>query len=158
MQSEKGGEMPGVFRDPTNGTYRYYSYNDYEERRRRDLDDQRQGRTPFGPRLGWWPPPPSISFTGVPTPSAEPSPQAFDFEGFRAAVNQWQDVPNEAGILALINGDQVSPADNTWFDKLVASLPNRVGEQPTFDALFEDPQVTTIDYERAVQILEAARG
>lgn len=152
--------MPGVFRDPSNGTYRYYSYNPYEERRRREWDDRQQGRTPLGPppRPAWSPPPPSIRFAGVPTPSEEPSPQAFDFEAFRAAVNQWQDVPNEAGILALINGDQVPPADNTWFDKLVASLPNRVGEQPTFDALFEDPQVTTLDYKRAVEILEAARG
>lgn len=86
--------MPGVFRDPATGTYRYYSYNDYEERRRRDWDDRYQGRTPFGPALPpvWSPPPPSIQFAGVATPSAEPSPQAFDVEGFRADVVQWQDV------------------------------------------------------------------
>lgn len=66
--------------------------------------------------------------------------------------------PDEAGILALINGDQVPPTDNAWFDRLVASLPNRVGEQPAFDALFENPQVTSVDYKTALELLEAARG
>ena len=32
--------MSGVFRDPASGDYRYYSYNDYEERRLRDWDDR----------------------------------------------------------------------------------------------------------------------
>jgi len=152
--------MPGVFRDPATGTYRYYSYNDYEERRRRDWDDRYQGRTPFGPARPpeWSPPAPSIRFAGVATPSAEPSPQTFDVEGLRADVVQWQDAADSTGILVLINGDQVPPTDNTWFDRLVASLPNRVGEQPAFDALFENPQVTTVDYKTTLELLEAARG
>jgi hypothetical protein len=153
--------MPGVFADRSEGTYRYFSYNDYEERRRREWDDRQQGRTPFGPRLGaaWWPPPPSIRFAGVPAPSAEPSPQEFDFDTFRAAVNESYDAPDDAGILAVINGDQIAPTDDTWFDRLLASLPNRVGERPAFDALVYDPQVTTIDYKRAVEtILQAGSG
>ncbi len=153
--------MPGVFRDRSTETFRFFSYNDYEERRRRDWDDRQQGRTPFGPRLppASGPPPRFMRFAGVPAPSAEPSPQAFDFEAFRAAVNQSYDAPDAAGILAVINGDEIPLTDNTWFDKLLASLPNRVGEQPAFDALVDDPQVTTIDYKRAVQtILGAASG
>jgi hypothetical protein len=129
--------MPGVFRDPSTGTYRYYSYNDYEERRHRDWDDQQQGRTPFGPpRWEPAPPPPSIGFG--PDPAYDP--------------------PDTSVILAVINADQMPPTDNTWFDRLVESLPKSVGEKPAFDALVENPQVTTVDYRTALEVLEAASG
>ncbi len=58
----------------------------------------------------------------------------------------------------MVNGDQVVSTDNTWFDRLVASLPESGGQQPAFDALFENPQVTTVDYKSALEILEAAGG
>jgi hypothetical protein len=153
--------MPGVFRDPSSGTYRYYSYNDYEERRRRDWDDRQQGRTPYGPPLPprWEPALPSIGFgPPQPAPPPEPEPEVFDFEEFRARINAAYEPPDTAGILAVINGDQVPRTDNTWFDRLVESLPKSIGEKPAFDAVFENPQETTIDYRSALEVLEAASG
>lgn len=55
--------MPGVFQDPNDGRYRYYSYNDNEERRLRDWDDHYGYSRPRP-----WSDPSSSAVPGAPPP------------------------------------------------------------------------------------------
>ena len=125
--------MPGVYRD-SNGTYTYQTTNDYEDRRRRALDDARAGRTPFGPR-----PPdtrPPITWNPFPAPVADnpqlppapPAPaNASGLEILIAAAEAAQRVENDA-----------------LFDRLVSVLPNKVGESPAFDRMFDNPNTPKV--------------
>jgi hypothetical protein len=59
---------------PVTETYRYYSYNDYEERRLRDWDD-RYGYGSFQKRYDRLTsrPPAPFQFAPMPQPTAEPA-------------------------------------------------------------------------------------
>lgn len=125
--------MPGVYRDSSGG-YSYQINNNYEDRRRRQLDDQYAGRPPFGPRAP--DPRPPITWNPPPWPTTQIALPA-------APVLQ---VPPDPGLTILLDlaSDLARRENEALFDRLVGSLPNRVGENPAFDMLFEDPTVPTL--------------
>lgn len=134
--------MPGVYRNP-DGTYTYQTTNDFEDRRRRQLDDQYAGRPPFGPRpadprppITWAPPP--LPWQPQP-PSPAPSPPA---DGF-------------ASLLIQLGADAERRQNEEFFDRLVGSLPNRVGENEWFDGLFDDPNTDVVDAAEIISQLNA---
>jgi len=138
--------MPGVYRDE-NGTYTYQTNNDYEDRRRRDLDDAYAGRPPFGPQ----PPDPRPRITWNPPPAPAPSPPI---------ANQIPSVvpppANDGSLEILTAAEAIERAkQDAWFDRLVGALPNQVGESPTFDNVFEDPNTPTITMQELLAQLNA---
>jgi hypothetical protein len=147
--------MPGVYRD-VDGTYRYFSINDYEDRRRRDMDDRRAGRTPFGPRTPppLAPPPRGLSFAPLPAPQVGADPVTFDFDEFARSVNAAYQPPDASGILAVLNGED-APDDHAWFDRLLQSLPERAGQNPAFDALITDSGTTVLTTQQVIAQINA---
>lgn len=124
--------MTGVYRNP-DGTYTYQPTNDFEDRRRRQLDDQYAGRPPFGPRpvdprppVTWAPP---VWHPQVVTSPASTQPPANDF----------------TQLLIQLAADAERRQNDEFFDSLVSSLPNRLGESRWFDQVFDDPNTEVMD-------------
>jgi hypothetical protein len=154
--------MPGVYRD-RDGNYRYQTFNDYEDRRRRDYDDRTAGRNPFGPQRPPWQPPPPPGWVQPPPVVVVQSqpPQQWGVEeleemiagsnaartdDFLASLSAARPPDSIDAILAVLIGQPVpnGESDAAWFDRVVESLPARVGENPTFDGLFESPDTTIL--------------
>lgn len=141
--------MPGVYRDPNGQTFSYQTNNDYEDRRRRALDDAYAGRPPFGPRapdprppITWLPPAPAQVPLQGQIPGAQPQ-SAQDLEGIIDGFN------------LQIAIDAIETAENNaLFDRLVAGLPNQVGESPRFDQLFDDPNTPVITAQELIAQLD----
>lgn len=157
--------MPGLFRDPATETYRYYSYNDYEERRRRDWDD-RYGYSGSQKRYDGLmrKPPAPFQFAPMPQPTTEPSPP----QPIPTLKTPEQVIFEAAGIQAPSPG--IVPMVASWegptpqtatavpfdFEKFrqswnAANPPAAVGELPEFDTTFFDrlvEQGQSLDYRR----------
>lgn len=165
--------MPGVYRDKQTGEYRYFIINEYEDRRKRDYDDRYNHRNPFGPRRpAWHPGPPpsplvpqpsspppaadagSVHWQPAPLPVGHNAPPAFDFEAFRAGVNNAYKSSEASDVLAVLTGagESAGPYQGA-FDRLVESLPTRVGENREFDAVFDTPDVNVMTHQQALDIL-----
>jgi hypothetical protein len=156
--------MSGVFRDPASGDYRYYSYNDYEERRLRDWDDhygynsyQRYNQPLVTP------PPKPLQFAPIPESTAEPSPPEPV-----STLKTPQQIVSDAGGLEVLSPDFV-PLVASWegptpqaatavpfnFEEFqqtwnASHPPAQVGEIPEFDASFDRlvDQGMSIPYQR----------
>lgn len=141
--------MPGVYRDSNGQTFSYQATNDHEDRRRRALDDAYAGRPPFGPRapdprppITWLPPSPAQIPPQAHVPVAPPQP-AQDLQGI---IN---------GFNLQVTIDAIETAENNaLFDRLVAGLPNQVGESPRFDQLFADPSTPVITAQELITQLD----
>ncbi|GAA4424873.1 hypothetical protein ACFQV2_25515 [Actinokineospora soli] len=145
--------MPGVFRD-SEGNYTYQTYNDYEERRRRDLDDARWGNHPV--------PAPTPTTPFRPAPPTPPAPEP--------AVVFWQPEPDPATtqLLAAADAAKKAEADRLWNTLFPADtppatpIPTRVGDNPAFDAVFDSlsaPPAATpspVEIRAALELLRAA--
>lgn len=150
--------MPGVYRDSATGEYRYFSYNDYEDRRRRELDDRRAGRTPFGPPLPPALTPPAISWAPPPQPTTYVPTTPADVSTLLSQLNA-QVQPDPGNFLAVLTEATaaVDAAKNAeLFNRLVGSLPPQPGVNPGFDRLVQDPNVSTVTIQQALDVLERA--
>jgi hypothetical protein len=112
--------VSGVFRDPNDGRYRYYSYNDYEERRLRDWDDHygysrpRPWSDPHA--VGAAPPHPFVF-----APSHEPDPP-------RVLSPSEQSVVDNLRLKKLVEDANAHPAAS--FDDLLKSANIQVPSPP----------------------------
>ncbi len=130
--------MGGVFRD-RDGQYRYQTINEYEERRRRDLD--RPPPPPYRPSR--------ISEIRPYMPVLAPAPAAWEpvmqVPAFTPLVTAWPGEPASGLVEAVATNDLLQMAadirardNNAFFDSLVSSPPPmRVGEFPLLDATFD---------------------
>lgn len=129
--------MPGVYRDE-DGQYTYQSTNDFEDRRRRDLDDRAAGRGDLGPQSPDARPP----LTWNPPPGPAPAPAAVE----QAQIPVVEQAPaNDPGLEILVAAEAIERAEqNAFFERLVGALPAQAGENPAFDRIFENPNTPAI--------------
>jgi hypothetical protein len=87
-------------------------------------------------------------------PPAQPDP----------GLQEWIDSVNDAysptdpsGILEVLTGTPGKPdADDGFFDRLVETLPARVGDNPAFDLLVSSPTTGTMTAQELLAVLEAS--
>jgi hypothetical protein len=159
--------LSGVFRDPASGEYRYYGWNDYEERRLRDWDDHYgyDSYRPYVERPAPAPPPP-MQFAPIPEPAAEPvAPQpvstlklptqvVFDTGAmevlspdFVPVVASWEGPTPQTAIAAPAAPFNFQELQRNWN---ASQPPAQVGQIPEFDAFFDrlTAQGQSITYQR----------
>jgi hypothetical protein len=147
--------MPGVYRDRPSGEYIYYTYNQYEDRWRRQADDRAAGRNPFPFRPAWHPSPPPTPLTPVVQGPAAPT---WDFEEFRARINAAHQTTNPQDVLAILTQETEpflidQPPDYRMLDQLIDSLPPSIGVKTGFDALFDFDDVSVLSMRQALEVL-----